>query len=79
MFVLAAMAGAIAVITVFVIPAFSGVFESCASLPWQTKALIATSDFAVTFWPVMVVVAVLSYGTFKFWSLSHGENSVGSD
>lgn len=72
MFVLAAMAGAIAVITVFVIPAFSGVFERLgASLPWQTKALIATSDFAVTFWPLMVVVAVLSYGAFKFWSLSH--------
>ena len=72
MFVLAAMAGAIAVITVFVIPAFSGVFGRLgASLPWQTKALIATSDFAVTFWPLMVVVAVLSYGVFKFWSLSH--------
>ena len=72
MFVLAAMAGAIAVITVFVIPAFSGVFERLgASLPWQTKALIATSDFAVTFWPLMIGVAVLSYGAFKFWSLSH--------
>ena len=72
MFVLAAMAGAIAVITVLVIPAFSGVFGRLgASLPWQTKALIATSDFAVTFWPLMIGVAVLSYGAFKFWSLSH--------
>lgn len=72
MFVLAAMAGAIAVITVFVIPAFSGVFERMgASLPWQTKALIATSDFAVTFWPLIVGLAMLSYGAFKFWSLSH--------
>ena len=41
MFALAAMAGAVAVITVFVIPAFSGVFEIGCSLPWQTKALIA--------------------------------------
>ena len=50
MFVLAAMAGAIAVITVFVIPAFSDVFDRLgADLPWQTRALIATSDFAVTF------------------------------
>ena len=72
MFVLAAMAGAIAVITVFVIPAFSGVFERMGtSLPWQTKALITTSDFAVTFWPLIVGLSMLSYGVFKFWSLSH--------
>ena len=72
MFVLAAMAGAIAVITVFVIPAFSGVFERMGtSLPWQTKALIATSEFAVTFWPLIVGLSMLSFGVFKFWSLSH--------
>ena len=72
MFVLAAMAGAIAVITVFVIPAFSGVFERMGtSLPWQTKALIATSEFAVTFWPLIIGLSMLSFGVFKFWSLSH--------
>ena len=68
MFVLMAMAGAIAVVTVFVIPAFSGVFSKLgADLPWQTKALIATSDFAVNFWPVILSLIVIGYGGFQYW------------
>ena len=71
MFVLAAMAGAIAVITVFVIPAFSGIFERLGDdLPWQTRALIATSDIAVRFWPLIVGLAAVAAGVFKYWSNS---------
>mgnify|MGYP000005615269 CR=1 FL=1 len=71
MFVLMAMAGAIAVVTVFVIPAFSGVFSKLgADLPWQTKALIATSDFAVNFWPVILSLIVIGYGGFQYWTKS---------
>lgn len=71
MFVLAAMAGAIAVITVFVIPAFSGVFDRLgADLPWQTRALIATSEFAVSFWPAILGWSIVAYGAFRFWSQS---------
>ena len=71
MFVLAAMAGAIAVITVFVIPAFSGIFERLGDdLPWQTRALIATSDIAVRFWPLIVGLAAFAAGVFKYWSNS---------
>ena len=67
-FVLAAMVGALAVITVFVIPAFSGVFERMGSeLPWQTKALIGTSSFAVTYWPYILMASVLSYLGFRYW------------
>lgn len=70
-FVLLAMAGAIAVITVFVIPAFSGVFAKLgANLPWQTKALIATSDFAVTFWPFLLSLIFVLYMGFRYWSSS---------
>ena len=70
-FVLLAMAGAIAVITVFVIPAFSGVFAKLgANLPWQTKALIATSDFAVTFWPFLLSLIFVFYMGFRYWSSS---------
>ena len=66
-----AMAGAIAVITVFVIPAFSGVFERLGDdLPWQTRALIATSDIAVRFWPLIVGLAAVAAGVFKYWSNS---------
>jgi MSHA biogenesis protein MshG len=68
-FVLAAMAGAIAVITVFVIPAFSGVFDKLgADLPWQTRALIATSDFAVGYWPLLLSLVVVGFGGFRYWS-----------
>ena len=68
-FVLAAMAGAIAVITVFVIPAFSGVFDKLgADLPWQTRALIATSDFAVGYWPLLLSLMVVGFGGFRYWS-----------
>ena len=71
MFVLAAMAGAIAVITVFVIPAFSDTFERFgAELPWQTKALIATSNFAVNFWPLILVSLTFVYGIFRSWARS---------
>ena len=68
MFVLAAMAGAIAVITVFVIPAFSATFDKLgADLPWQTRALIATSDFAVNYWPVLLGLIMVVYGGFYLW------------
>lgn len=68
MFVLMAMAGALAVITVFVIPAFSGVFDKLGSdLPWQTQALIATSDFAVGFWPFLLAFGAVGYGAFQYW------------
>ena len=70
-FVLAAMAGAIAVITVFVIPAFSDVFAKMGTdLPWQTRALIGTSEFALTFWPWIIAALILSYGLFRSWSSS---------
>ena len=68
-FVLTAMAGAVAMITVFVIPAFSGVFQRLGDkLPWQTKALIATSDFAVNYWPVLIAIIVIASGSFIYWT-----------
>jgi MSHA biogenesis protein MshG len=71
MFVLAAMAGAIAVITVFVIPAFSSVFNKLgADLPWQTRALIATSDFAVGYWPLILSLLLVGFSGFRYWSTS---------
>lgn len=55
-FVLVAMAAALAVITVFVIPVFSDAFDSFgAELPWQTQALMNTSDFVLNYWPFILL------------------------
>ena len=54
-FVMTAIAAALAVITVFVIPVFADTFARLgAELPWQTVVLINTSDFVVAYWPLMV-------------------------
>ncbi len=67
-FVLVAMAVALGVITVFVIPVFSETFERLgADLPWQTIWLINTSNFVVDYWPVMLAsIAGISFG-FLYW------------
>jgi len=50
-FVMIAMVGAIGVINYFVIPAFAGVYAGFkAELPWMTRLLIATSNFTVQYW-----------------------------
>jgi MSHA biogenesis protein MshG len=55
MFVTVAIVAALFVINLFVIPAFAKVFASLhADLPWATRALIATSQFTVAYWPLMV-------------------------
>ncbi len=60
-FVVVAMAGGVLVLNIFVIPAFAGVFAKFkAELPWQTKAIMAVSDFFVNFWPVLLVIGVCS-------------------
>ena len=56
-FVIVAMVIAIFIINLFVIPAFTKVYASFdAELPWATKLLIATSDFTVAYWYVMLIV-----------------------
>ncbi|MBN1140754.1 MAG: type II secretion system F family protein [Deltaproteobacteria bacterium] len=50
-FVIIAMAAALAVINVFVIPAFHRIFQQAkVELPLPTRILLATSDFAVNYW-----------------------------
>lgn len=58
MFVLIAMAVAMMVINLFVIPAFAKVYSSFKiELPWATQILIATSNFTVNYWYLMLGVA----------------------
>ncbi|MGE0080563.1 MAG: type II secretion system F family protein [Thiohalomonadaceae bacterium] len=67
-FVLVAISIAIAVVNIFVIPAFANVFASMKTeLPWQTRMLIATSDFFVAWWPAMLVAVAISVIGFNYW------------
>lgn len=68
MFVIGAMAAALAVITVFVIPVFAETFERLnAQLPWQTEVLIVTSDFVINYWPAIIGVVAISVFGFIYW------------
>jgi MSHA biogenesis protein MshG len=55
MFVVMAMAIAIVIINIFVIPAFAKVFKGFgAELPLMTRILIGFSDFTLAWWPAML-------------------------
>ncbi len=58
-FVLAAIGIALVVLNIFVIPTFANMFAKLgADLPWATKALIASSNFFLDYWPHMLVASV---------------------
>lgn len=66
--VLSAIAVAIGVINVMVIPAFANMFASFdAELPLPTRILIATSDFTVNQWYWVVGGIAAIVGTFMWW------------
>jgi MSHA biogenesis protein MshG len=68
MFVVIAMAVAIVVVNIFVIPAFAKVFEGFgAELPLMTKILLGFSNFMVAWWPVMLVGTIASVFAFRAW------------
>lgn len=69
-FVLIALAIAIAVINIKVIPAFAGMFQKFgAELPLPTRILIGVSDFFVSYWlyilAVIVVGGIVLYNYLK--------------
>jgi MSHA biogenesis protein MshG len=66
--VLVALAVALSVVTLFVIPVFAGVFADFgAELPWMTRALMATSDFALAWWPFVLVSGVAAVAAARAW------------
>ena len=67
-FVLIAMAIAVVVLNIFVIPAFAGVFAKYgADLPWQTQAIIAISDVFANYWLLgLVLLLVGGYATHRY-------------
>lgn len=63
-FVVVAMVVAIAIINLFVIPAFAKVYKGFnAELPLMTRILVGSSDFTVQYWPFMLMaLAGVFYG-----------------
>ena len=58
-FVMIAMAVAIVVINIFVIPSFAKVFDSMhAELPLLTRILLGFSNFMLAYWPVLIAAGV---------------------
>ena len=58
-FVMIAMAIAVVIVNIFVIPAFVKVFEGFhTELPLMTRILIAFSNFMVTFWPLLLAMLI---------------------
>ncbi|MBL0167478.1 MAG: type II secretion system F family protein [Propionivibrio sp.] len=67
-FVVVAMAVAIVIVNIFVIPAFAKVFAGFgAELPLMTRILLGFSDFMVAYWPVMLAGVVLGVAAFRTW------------
>lgn len=72
--VILAIAGAIAIINLFVIPAFAKVYAKFdAQLPWATKLLIATSNFTVANWPyILAGIIFTGIGTHMYLKTEEG-------
>lgn len=67
-FVMAAMAGAILVVNLFVIPAFAQVFKGFnTQLPLMTRILMGFSDFMVSYWYVLIACALGAVFGFRHW------------
>jgi MSHA biogenesis protein MshG len=67
-FVMIAMAIAMVIVNMAVIPQFAKVFKSFnAELPLMTRILLATSDFTVTYWPALTAMVAGAVAGFRSW------------
>lgn len=67
-FVIAALAIALGVINVFVIPAFAKVYKSShADLPLMTKILVGFSQWTLQWWPLLLGASVLGILALRWW------------
>ncbi|MDP3514197.1 MAG: type II secretion system F family protein [Sulfuritalea sp.] len=67
-FVVAAMALALIVVNIFVIPAFAKVFKGFgAELPFMTRLLIGFSDFMLNWWHALLLGIIAAVLTFNAW------------
>lgn len=67
-FVVAAMALALVVVNIFVIPAFAKVFKGFgAELPFMTRLLIGFSDFMLNWWHALLLGIITAAFAFNAW------------
>jgi len=67
-FVMIAMALAMVIVNMFVIPQFAKVFETFhATLPLMTRILMATSRFTIDYWPLLAGVTAGAFVAFRSW------------
>ncbi|MEO8411509.1 MAG: type II secretion system F family protein [Propionivibrio sp.] len=68
MFVVIAMAVALIVVNIFVIPAFAKVFAGFgAELPLMTRVLIGFSNFMVAYWPYLLLALIVGVIAARAW------------
>jgi MSHA biogenesis protein MshG len=68
-FVIVAMAVAIVIVNIFVIPSFVKVFEGFhTELPLMTRLLIGSSSFFVHFWPLILALVIGSGVAFRSYT-----------
>ena len=66
--VLVAIAIAMVILNIWVIPKFADMFSRFgADLPWATKILIATSNLFVNYWPLMLVGLIGVFIGIRYW------------
>jgi MSHA biogenesis protein MshG len=66
--VVGALGVALTIINVFVIPKFASVFAKLgADLPMPTKILMATSNFFINYWWLVLVMIAAAIYAFKVW------------
>ncbi len=60
--VLIALAAALVILNIFVIPTFANMFSKLgAELPLATKFLIASSNLFLNYWPYMLFACIAAY------------------
>ena len=66
--VIAAIAIAMGVITMFVLPKFAPIFAALGdNLPWATRVLLGVSSFASNYWYVVIGAGVAAIVGFRLW------------
>jgi MSHA biogenesis protein MshG len=66
--VVGAIAIAVVIITVFVLPKFAPIFAALGdNLPWATRVLIGTSSFVSSYWYVVAALLVAAVTGFKLY------------
>ncbi len=67
--VVGAIAIAIVILTIFVLPKFEPIFASLGpNVPWATRVLLGVSEFVAAYWYFVAAGLVATYTAFRMWS-----------